>query len=321
MLIHLIAPEIAGEFDSWVHRYEKTFSITKKKGNRYITIPLSTTYRNLDELSQRISPVTFRVKRDQNIDVEDRIEIVVTDMTEKQRRLYSEALEEARLWVSSQKSLNIQAALQRTLRCLQIGEGLFNLDYSLSDSGKLEFLEEELSQAEDKIAVWARFKPITNKLYERFKTKAVLLTGDVSDSLRELGKWAFQGCKNDFETEQFYKLRERYPDFKFEPGEAQFSLGTMDVRSSLGVDLSKATRQFVTSFHYNGNVMMQALARIITIEGAHDTLTTFLVANEKEKKALRLIIRNYQTTLEILDGKKDRTHSKMQDLLRILLET
>lgn len=320
-LVYLLCPELAGTQTAWTDRYVKDGKMIQKKmpNGKIGWFPANQTIINADELKSRVAPLLVRVGYEGITKFKDQQEIITVDMTERQRRLYDRIRKDILLELDN-RTLSLQSALVRMLRLLQAAEGAFNIDEKWKDSGKFDYICQELDNSDDKVVVWSRFQPITNRLYEKYKDRAVLFNGSVSQKRQDLGVWSFQGVTNEFDRETFEKYRKSDKEWTLEPGEAQFFFGVIDPRSSLGINLHACSRQIFSSFHWNGNAMMQAKGRLTRYgQQATEVHTDYVVAVDTfEKQALSLILKNYQQTLEVLDGQRDRTHQKMSELLNIL---
>jgi len=319
-LVHLLYPQLAGDFYSWKFRYEevlKSINVRGKSG-RLIKIPIKTKIRNLDDLHKRIKPFTVRVKRDELVSFEESVEIEYVDLVGKQKSLYNQLKTDLIIQLEN-KEISVQNSLAQLTRLLQVAEGAFNLEESWLDSGKLDYLEEILKSSNEKIVVWSRFKPIIKILGERFKKRSVLFNGDISLNQKTLGVWAFQGVDSIADEKEYYRLA-KLGNWKLEPGEAQYFFGTIDRGTSAGLNLHASYRQYFTSFHWNGNINEQAASRLKRIDQDADVVyTTFIVSQQTiEDYALKLIFNNLKNCLHIIDGGNDISLHQITDIIRSL---
>lgn len=337
-LVYLVAPELAGSYQAWCDRYEqvvksfrKEYTIKDKRGRLVLDydgtpktyvkeIPLITKTRNLGELRERLSSIMYRVAKEDIMDFEENIEICLVDLTGSQRRLYNQIRNEIIVELEN-KTLNMANAPVRMLRLLQAAEGEFNFNPELKDSTKLEYLDYEINNLEeDKLVIWSRFKPITAIIGERYKDRAVIYSGDMTESYKKLAIWAFNGVKDSIELEEFTRLASKN-DFPFGPGEAKLFTSTIDIRSSLGFDLHQnCWQQIFTSFSFLGTANYQAASRLSRLGQKSGMVSTkYLVAKDTiEPSALNLIMGNFNTTLEILDGKDSASVKTTQQLIGLL---
>jgi len=336
-LVHLINPVIAGQKSSWVNMYEKVVkSIYKnvpiKTGNGYaldekgrvktrrIEIPIKVEPCNLDHLRNRTKSLIYRKTIKDHVNFEDIVDVQLVEMLPRQLEMYREAREELFLELSN-KQLKLSAnMLGRITRFLQICEGCFNLDENIKDSGKFDYLFDQLDQADDKRIVWRKFKTGTDYLLDRYKDRAVVYNGDLTQIQRDVAIWNFQGC----ETKQDYEEWEKHNKTKFtEPGQAQFLFGVMDKGASAGRNLPACSHQYFTSLDWNGNINAQTAARIARLNQMADEIYTEIILTEVpgthfEENAYRLIMNNYLVTLGILDGIESKSYTEVQNLLKII---
>ena len=332
-LTHLVNEMIAGDEAAWQKMYEKVEKTIIKKvpvktANGYaldefgrvklrkIEIPTKTSPQNLDHLSSRIKPFTFRLKRDKYVNFEDRTDIQLVEMLPRQLEMYRQAKEDLYLELSTGQLKLSKEAFGRLTRFLQICEGCFNLDENVHDSGKFEYLYSQLDAAKDKRIVWSRFKPGSHLLYGKYKDRAAIYNGDFTQIQKNVAIWNFQGC----ETKQDLEDWKKYNKTKFtEPGQADFFFGVIDRGCTAGLNLDKCSKQYFTSFSWNGNLNEQTASRTKRLnQMAEEVYTEFIVTPGFEEQALGLTLRNLAVTLDILDGKSDISYQQIQSLINKL---
>jgi len=332
-LTHLVNEMIAGDEGAWQKMYEKVEKTIVKKvpvktANGYaldefgrvklrkIEIPTKTSPQNIEHLSGRIKPFTFRLKRDKFVDFEDRTDIQLVPMLPRQLEMYRQAKEDLYLELSTGQLKLSKEAFGRLTRFLQICEGCFNLDENVHDSGKFEYLYSQLDAAKDKRIVWGRFKPGSHILYEKYKDRASIYNGDFTQIQKNVALWNFQGC----ETKQDLEDWKKYNKTKFtEPGQADFLFATIDRGCTAGLNLDKCSKQYFTSFSWAGNINDQTSARVKRLNQlAEEVYTEFIITEGWEENALALTFRNLAVTLDILDGKSDISYQQIQSLINKL---
>jgi SNF2 family DNA or RNA helicase len=334
-LIHLIDPQMAGDFHTWTKRYEKVVQTIVKKipiksGGGYqtdergriklrtIEIPIKVVNQNTEELADLTKSIIFRRKLSDHVKFKDRVEVEKVEMLPRQLEMYREAREELYLELSNKQLKLSSGILGRITRFLQICEGCFNLDPTITDSAKYDLLFDELDNAQGKVIVWSRFLPGSKLLYEKYKDRAVLYNGELTEHQRNVSIWNFQGCNNAQDQKEWEKLNKT--SFK-EPGQAQFMFGTMgDITANL--NLPACDYQIVTSFLWNGSKVEQTLSRIKRLTQESDEVYSKIILCESprnfEENAFKLMMSNHLTTLEILDGKGDQGYIKVQELLNLV---
>ena len=332
-LTHLVNEMIAGDEGAWQKMYEKVEKTIVKKvpvktANGYaldefgrvklrkIEIPTKTSPQNIEHLSGRIKPFTFRLKRDKFVNFEDRTDIQLVPMLPRQLEMYRQAKEDLYLELSTGQLKLSKEAFGRLTRFLQICEGCFNLDENVHDSGKFEYLYSQLDAAKDKRIVWGRFKPGSHILYEKYKDRASIYNGDFTQIQKNVALWNFQGC----ETKQDLEDWKKYNKTKFtEPGQADFLFATIDRGCTAGLNLDKCSKQYFTSFSWAGNINDQTSARVKRLNQlAEEVYTEFIITEGWEENALALTFRNLAVTLDILDGKSDISYQQIQSLINKL---
>lgn len=332
-LTHLVNEMIAGDEAAWQRMYEKVEKtiirkVPVKTANGYaldehgrvklrrIEIPTKTSPQNIDHLSGRIKPFTFRLKRDNFVNFEDRTDIQLVGMLPRQLEMYRQAKEDLYLELSTGQLKLSKEAFGRLTRFLQICEGCFNLDENVQDSGKFEYLYSQLDAAKDKRIVWGRFKPGSHILYKKYQDRASIYNGDFTQIQKNVALWNFQGC----ETKQDLEDWKKYNKTKFtEPGQADFLFATIDRGCTAGLNLDKCSKQYFTSFSWAGNINDQTSARVKRLNQlAEEVYTEFIITEGWEENALALTFRNLAVTLDILDGKSDISYQQIQSLINKL---
>lgn len=325
-ILHVLEPLWAGAYQAFRDRYELPVRWMDKRiktsaGWRLMRVPIKWKPQNLDELREKLECISFRVRREDVTSFRDSMEMVTVELTPKQRRMY-DLLRKKILVELDNREISLRHVPVRLLRLLQAAEGCFNFEDTNWESGKLEYVKDVLDNTDQKVIVWSRFKPITEILGWIYKGKAVIYNGDKSDNYKQLAKWAFNGVDNEEDRAEYYRLRSRLKEeFPFEPGEAQFFFGTIDMRSSLGMNLHRdCWMQIFTSFSWMGAANAQAADRLRRIGQESEVVRTlFLVAEDTfEAQALSLIMRNFSNTVRALDGTERMSFRNIQDIIELL---
>jgi SNF2 family DNA or RNA helicase len=164
--------------------------------------------KNVDKLSKKLIGKTIRLKKENCLDLPEKLyEKVYVDMSPDQRRVYEEILEEGKAEFEN-KEMTVDNVLTEMIRCQQIIGGFFKPDKHkntiplFSDKKLPPKLETMLSMIEDissdyKIIIWARFideiKLINEHLKKRFGEKSVVLYyGEVDTMQRTENLSSFQ---------------------------------------------------------------------------------------------------------------------------------
>ena len=155
-------PYILG-FQSFV-AFRAHFAILEKKINhaqqRQYTQVMG--FRNLDELQQLIKPHSFRVTKEECLDLPDKIyEKVYFDLSPEQKRLYKVIKEEVMLEMAEGR-VTAQLAITKLLRLSQLISGYMTteegdiIDVKGGDV-KLKLLKDILEDNQEKTIIWCRF--------------------------------------------------------------------------------------------------------------------------------------------------------------------
>jgi SNF2 family DNA or RNA helicase len=321
-VLNLLDPDFAGPKSIFLDQFQEVLAtMPVQKNGKTFHIPIKVTTKNEDKLREKLKAIMIRVKKDQVVDFKDSIEIIDVELTNRQRDSYSQAVETLRIELS-EGSLDLTNPLTKMLRLLEISEGMFNIDDRHSDSGKLDFLQEELKErmaAGEKVIVWSRFETITRKIQAMFPAETVVYSGKVTDAAKNLAVWAFQGVTNETDRAEFSRLRKFHPNFLHEPGTARIFTGTHSLKSGMGVNLHSAAITYFTSYDWNPNAIFQARDRVSRLGQTRDTETFFLVSeNTIERKALRLILDHYYRSVNVLDGSGDIDSKLTRALINLL---
>lgn len=318
-VINLINPNVAGSQYEFSKKFEKQSTIKINKVNQSgliykQKITQTKGIQNNEEFAPVLNSFIYRVKRDNYTSFKDTVLIEYTDMTERQRRLYQE-LEQDIVFDVTESNV-----LTRILRLMQAAEGEFNFILDSNESGKLKYLMSEIDNRPGKLIVWSRFKPINNKLRDLYKDRTVVYNGDVSYNQRKLAVLAFQGVSSIEEEKEFKRLKKLHPDFLFEAGEATIFTGTVNMRSSLGLNLPAADTTYFTSFDPNPNANIQAKDRMARISQLSDEITTKFIFSRGtiEDGAFTVSMEHYENSIKILDGVKSTDFQLAKQLLKVI---
>ena len=327
---------VAGSEYSWIKRYEKVEkSIFKhvpvktsdgyaldERGRvktRKIEIPILVSNQNMPELHQRTKSFLFRRKLSDHVSFKDRMETQLVEMLPRQLKMYQEAKEELMIELSD-RTLKMKNALSRVTRFLQICEGCYNLDSTIQDSGKLEYLFDELDNADDKRVIWSRFLPCHEILKKKYGKRIAISNGEMTPIQRSMAVWNFQGCV----TKQDRLDWEKYNKGEYEePGQVDFLAMTIDRGSSVGLNIPSCSKQYCLSPTYNGNINEQAFSRLKRLTQQAEEVYTEIILTEVphtrfEEKVFKKIMANYAVTLDILDGQDNPGNLSIKELIDLI---
>ena len=222
---HFLDPKILG-FRS-IYAFRNHFAVMGGYDDKEVV-----GYRNLEELQELIDPWSFRVTKDECLDLPPKVyERIVVNLSEEQRRLYDEMAEHMVACLS--ESLHVTAAivLTKLLRLQQIVGGFVAVERTEEQEETFAQLMERIAAGEDfvkddlephletvaidgpnpkvdallelaedvegKILIWARFRPeieaISTALRGRFGEESVVeFHGGVSEDDRTRARRSFQ---------------------------------------------------------------------------------------------------------------------------------
>lgn len=163
-------------------------------------------YRNTDELAERIKPWSYRVLKEDCLDIPPKVYTSVdVDLTEEQLRIYSEIRKNALAMIGEGGDMvSATSVITQILRLQQVVCGHVPSDYGeMMDvpTNRIEALLDVLEETSGKAIIWSRFRPDVTKivaaLKERFpESKVAEFHGGNADT-RHLDSDRFQ---NDPET-------------------------------------------------------------------------------------------------------------------------
>lgn len=141
-------------------------------------------YLHVEELQETINNHSYRVKKEDCLDLPDKLPDIIYDIELKEKGKYKELLKNS---VISEHELIADNPLSKALRLRQICSGFITLDdKSVVElkSEKIKVLGEFLDDFEEKLVIFANFKysiKQIQKLLTKKKIKYVTLDGDQAD--------------------------------------------------------------------------------------------------------------------------------------------
>lgn len=335
-LLHARCPLTAGSYNAFLQKHQVIEAVGSRTvlfekddgtmGSRKVFYIKESSLGNADLFKQKLDAGTFRISEDEIMKFKRTTKFIDVDMTPAQWEYYNEAKDDL-LDVETTSRLGLKSARVKLLRLLQIAEGLFNLpeEETNFESGKLNYLLEALTKARyydstDKRVVWFRFAKAPKLLHHLYKDRSVLWSGAVNDKDKELAQVAFNGTGGDPDVEREYKKLAYKRGWKFEPGEAQFFFGVIDLRASLGMNLQSCHHQIVSSFSLSVIANIQSFRRIMRADTEADEIITEILRARGtwEAPAFNYILNKWKTAKSILDGKESVVHNDLVKLMSFL---
>ena len=137
-------------------------------------------YRNLDKLNGVLDKFSFRVKKEDCLDLPDKVYIKRSvELTDEQKSVYS-SLKTFALAMLEEGSVTTDTILTQLLRLQQVCSGHVKMDDGVMktfNSSKLPELMSVLEETDDKVIIWANFthdiKTIRNAIAEKYGEESV----------------------------------------------------------------------------------------------------------------------------------------------------
>jgi len=184
-------PKILGQSNYYAFRarYAKIINRPTSGGRHF---PLITGYQRLDELEQKIYSAAFRVKKEECVDLPEKIYMKrFIPMSEKQLVAY-ESLRRNAMFIFNDKTTTTVNRLSQIVKLHQVC-----CRFTINDHGEIHDLPNKrydelldvLEEVDGKVIIWATYRhnieTITNKLKEKYgDTKAAAFYGDTENQVR-----------------------------------------------------------------------------------------------------------------------------------------
>ena len=184
-------PKILGQSNYYAFRarYAKIINRPTSGGRHF---PLITGYQRLDELEQKIYSAAFRVKKEECVDLPEKIYMKrFIPMSEKQLVAY-ESLRRNAMFIFNDKTTTTVNRFSQIVKLHQVCCG-----FTINDHGEIHDLPNKrydelldvLEEVDGKVIIWATYRhnieTITNKLKEKYgDTKAAAFYGDTENQVR-----------------------------------------------------------------------------------------------------------------------------------------
>jgi SNF2 family DNA or RNA helicase len=170
-------------------------------------------YVKVEELQEKIKPVSYRKLRSECLDLPGKIyEKITVELNPKQRELYNQMASELKAtidWINPDKPTEVEVvhAITKIMRLQQIVGGFIPIEISGTkhplaipgDNPKVVALMDAIDDIppDEKIVVWAHFHPeleiLTSTLRKEFGQNSVTeFSGRIQDDVRQAGRRDFQ---------------------------------------------------------------------------------------------------------------------------------
>jgi SNF2 family DNA or RNA helicase len=149
-------------------------------------------YRNLGELSEQLKPFSYRVLKDDCLDLPKKTYMKrIIQLTDEQKKLYKQMKEQALAFLNGKMTTTVTVITQ-LMRLHQITCGHFKADdgsVQEVSSNRLDELMDILEEMEGKAVIWAHYRHdienIVNSLEKKYPGETVTYYGDTSTEDRQ----------------------------------------------------------------------------------------------------------------------------------------
>ena len=258
------------------YSFKTRYAITKQINVSGRMIQLVVGYRNLPELSEKLKPFSYRVLKDDCLDLPPKTFMKRTiQLTEEQKKVYDQ-MKKLALAELNGKMITTVNVITQLMRLHQITCGHFKSDDGVTQtlkSNRLDELMDVLSEMEGKAVIWAHYRYDIEVIVEAIK--------------KEYGDKSVVTYYGDTSTDDRQKAIKLIQDPK---SEVRFIVGTPQT-GGYGITLTGASTMIYYSNGYDLEKRQQSEARIDRIgQEKHMTYIDIIAegtVDEKIVKALR----------------------------------
>ena len=162
--------ELLGHGSYYTFRTRYAIMKTANFGGKSVQIVVG--YRNLDELSEKLRPFSYRVLKDDCLDLPDKIYMKRTvQLSSEQKKVY-EQMKQMALAEMNGKMMSTATVLTQLMRLHQITCGHFTADdgsIQKIKSNRLDELMDVLEEIEGKVVIWAHYQKDVETIVEHLK--------------------------------------------------------------------------------------------------------------------------------------------------------
>ena len=155
------------------------FEIMHSYGDKQIAIPVG--FKNLDELEQKVKQFSFRVRKEDCLDLPDKVYTKrIVHLTDEQDKLYKELKQQAYTNLQGEH-MTVNNAIVEIIRLHQITAGFFKGESGIIkklENNKMKTLLEILEESDEKTIIWANWvhniEDITSELRRLYGPESVV---------------------------------------------------------------------------------------------------------------------------------------------------
>ena len=170
MQCDFLRPELLGHVSFYTFRQRYAVMRKMNFGGRSIEIPVG--YRNLDELSAKLKAFSYRVLKDECLDLPKKTFMKrIVSLSHDQRKIYDQMKQMALAYLNG-KSMTTATVLTQLMRLQQITCGHFTADDGVVQDVKNNRIDElinVLNEVEGKVVIWAHWQRDVHKIIEAIK--------------------------------------------------------------------------------------------------------------------------------------------------------
>ena len=175
------------------YTFKTRYAITKQVNVSGRMIQLVVGYRNLPELSEKVKPFSYRVLKDDCLDLPKKTYMKrIVQLTDEQKRLYKTMKEKAIAFLNG-KMVSTATVITQLMRLHQITCGHFTSDdgdVQEIKNNRIDELMDILEEMEGKAVIWAHYRYDIEKIVEAISKKygensVVTYYGDTSTDDRQ----------------------------------------------------------------------------------------------------------------------------------------
>ena len=167
-----LMPELLGHSSYYSFRTRYAVMRTANFGGRSVQIVVG--YRNLNELSEKLKPFSYRVLKDDCLDLPKKTYMKRTvSLTTEQSKAYRQ-MKEMALASFNGKMMTTATVLTQLMRLQQITCGNFVADDGTMvdlDTNRIPELMDLLNEVEGKVVIWAHFQKDVNRIIKEISKK------------------------------------------------------------------------------------------------------------------------------------------------------
>ena len=156
------------------YSFRNRYAVMKSANISGRSINLVVGYQNLSELSDKLKPFSYRVLKDDCLDLPDKVYMKrEVQLTDEQKKLYNQMKQQA-LAVLNGKTVTTVTALTQLMRLHQITCGHFSADDGTIQeikNNRLAELLDVLEEVEGKAIIWAHYQHDVKNIYKLLEDK------------------------------------------------------------------------------------------------------------------------------------------------------